>query len=117
QAETDEPSEEKVTSMSLDILKEYKFNLESSIGTMIHSKRRFDFNFLDGIVHAFGETFCVRDNKGNRSGKLPEVKTWFSGKDHEKLRILKAVRHLLAHKAGQIDRPFLVRLSQIIAED
>jgi hypothetical protein len=109
QAEPDE-SEQKHSPMSFDILKEYKFNLGSCLGTMIHSKRKYDFNALEGIGHAYGETFCVRDRDGTRKGKMNECKTWFSGEDHQKLQILEAVRHVLVHRAGQVDRPFLDRI-------
>jgi hypothetical protein len=100
---------EKDTPINLNTLKEYKFDLGSKLGTMIWSKRKFNFNSLDGLTYAYYQTFCMRQN-GSRVATLPEVKAWFSGGDHEKLRVLEATRNVFVHRAGKADQTFVDRV-------
>jgi hypothetical protein len=104
-AETD-----KYTPMNLDILRQYRFNLGDCLGTMIKQKRKFDFNSLDGIQHAYCEAFSFTDKKGTRRAPPGEVKKWFSGTDHDQLMILESLRHVLVHQGGRVDRAFLDRV-------
>ena len=105
----EEENVEKDSSIKLDILKEYEFNLGSNLGTMLHNKKKFDFNSLDGIQYSYQQTFLFCDNSGRRV-TLPEAKAWFSGDDYKELVILEAIRHVLVHKGGQADKAFLDRV-------
>jgi hypothetical protein len=104
----DTDTRDKLGSLSIDILRQYGFNLGSSMGTMMHEKRIATFNTLDDIRNAYAQAFCIRRN-GTRS-PLPEVKNWFSGPDYEKLRVLEALRHVLVHRGGRADKAFLDRV-------
>lgn len=101
--------------MNLDILQEYNFNLSSSLGTMIHSKQKFNFNKLRGIRNAYLQAFCYYA-KSSRKAALPEVKAWFAGEDYKELGTLEAIRHVLVHRAGKVDRAFLDRVKAIREE-
>jgi hypothetical protein len=108
----DPEHKEKVSPLNIDILQEYGFDLSSSLGSMIHRKRKFTFNTLDDINHAYNETFCVRQ-KGVRKGPHQAVKSWFSGEEYNGLRVLEALRHVLVHKAGMVDEQFLNRVRDL----
>jgi hypothetical protein len=100
---------ERHTPMNLDILKRYKFNLGSSLGTMIHEEQKYNFNLLEGIKQAYEQTFAIA--RDSACAVRPEVRTWFSGDDYCKLEALEAIRHVYAHRAGHADSRFWGRIN------
>jgi hypothetical protein len=96
------------TPMSLDILRQYEFNLGASLGTMIYRERKYNFNLLKGIKHAYGQTFATIN--GSACIARTEAKRWFSGEDYKKLEVLEILRHACAHSAGYADDLFRDRI-------
>jgi hypothetical protein len=96
--------------MNDNILKQYKFELSHSLGTMIRDKRKFKFNSLSGIQWAYQNTFCMRHKDGARQAAPAQVKMWFSGEAFKELNILSATRHVLVHNGGRADEGFLERV-------
>jgi hypothetical protein len=106
----DKVERDRYTPMSLDILKEYRFNLGGCLGTMIWRKRKFDFNSLDGIKYAYIQVFGATYEDGKRKANNPKVKDWFFDKEYDQLATLEAIRHVLVHRGGRADEQFVGRV-------
>jgi hypothetical protein len=92
------------------LLQEYEFDLKDRIGSMLWSKRKFDFNSFSGIQDAYFSTFAVRRKEG-KTVTSPEIKDkWFPKATRQTLYNLECTRHALVHRGGRADGPFLKRI-------
>ncbi len=110
EGDNDESGKKSSRGFDVDLLDEYDFNLSESMGTMMWRKRLFDFNSLRGLVAAYKMAFRVMGKKEGQSGAMPELNRWFSGPDHDQLKVLEAIRHATVHRGGRADVTFLERM-------
>jgi hypothetical protein len=99
-------------SLSLDVLREFRFDLKNQIGTMLWRKRKFDFNTVSGVQQAYTAAFCERDKKGNNRGVHKDIKDAFSESAFADISVLEAIRHVLIHRGGMADKPFVERVKR-----
>jgi hypothetical protein len=103
----DSTGKKKPNPISLDILKKYKFDLSNSMGTMLWREDRVKLGSLESISDSYKCTFCFKDKKNDQWQCPKQVEAWFEGKDYGWLRGLEQTRHVLVHRGGLADKPFL----------
>jgi len=87
-----------LTSISIDTLARYGYDIKNKIGTIVYEAQKFSFNRLANIHSVYKINF------------KDEADTLF--KQHDQVRILEAVRNVLTHRAGIIDQTFKDRVAQ-----
>jgi|SRR5665213_2171424 len=89
----------KVDHISMNLIRDYGYSLRHSMGRMIKKTRKFGFNKLHDIKHAYSSAF----------GKAV-IADVFSGESCDQLNLLEAIRHVVVHRGGRIDSTFLQRV-------
>jgi len=98
--ESEKPNDTDGVVIDWEMLAHYKFDLSESMGTMFKVHRRFDFDRLAKIGHAYKAIF----------GK--EVDACFSSDGEDSIFILEALRNLFVHTGGVIDHVFMSRVKK-----
>jgi hypothetical protein len=108
-----------VPDLNLDLLVRNGFDLGKTLGDVLWSERKrfgLDFNSLDGLVDLYGKAFSV-ESKGGGRHRHPEMRKWFSGDRYNEIEVLEAYRHVLVHRAGQVDPSFVWRAKKFVGAD
>lgn len=86
-------------SIKLDVLRRHKFNLQDKLGTIVSRSRKFTFSNIDGIGYAYRMVFG------------DYLKGFFE--TYADMPALEAIRHVLVHRAGEIDQSFISNVENI----
>ncbi len=89
-------AEKRPDSVKLDLLRKHGYNLSNSLGTIMERNGKFKFSRLQGIRQAYIAVWG------------DPVKAIFQ--TYDDLKFLEAVRNVLVHRGGIVDKPFKERV-------